>query len=127
MASKMLKLMTNHSRIYDDSEDEHKPQRKEVIRKTVLNSQEDQEERSEPLTDLEKKLKVDPVDEPKSPFEEVPGLTKQLEDAKAEKLKKKGIEEDKIKLMLLSDHIMTKDNYKNMFRHLNMSDTSIIM
>ena len=42
LASRLGKLMTNQSRLYDDSEEEHKPLRKEPIRKTVLNSTEEE-------------------------------------------------------------------------------------
>ena len=70
LSNKLLKFMTNHSRVYDDSdEDPHKPIRKEPIRKTLINQiEETEEERRDLLNDFEKKLKLDPVDEPDSPF-----------------------------------------------------------
>lgn len=89
LSNKLLKFMTNHSRIYDDSDEDIKTIRKEPIRKTMINQfEETEEERRDMLTDFEKRLKLDPVDEPDSPFMVIEGLTQTLEDALIEKLKK---------------------------------------
>ena len=103
--------------------------KKQPKRKTLLNAPDNDDEKPE-FIDGEKKSKHPPVEEPlNSPFEVIPGLTLSKVRALQEKQKTfggGGGESGRSKTVL-QDNLMTKENYKNMFKNLNLSDGSIIL